>query len=264
MPGTFAREPAKRESDLIQSFPQGGYHVARTRPQVQPAIKVVFDTGPLGYLSIAAHGHADALALLLWIDDQEFLIDAGTYAYHTEKRWREYFRGTRAHNTIAIDGQEQSLSGGNFMWLQHADARCLEVRTGESGVEVVGSHDGYSRLADPVEHIRRLELPAQGRSLTVTDELRCRGRHLVELFWHFAEECAVETSGSVIRASRGGRRVQLSPSRENVDTMLLFGSEEPIGGWVSRRFGEKVPCTTVVWRFHCEGETTFQSRFRVE
>ncbi len=258
-----ARRPHPAAASQLRSFPQGGYHVLRTPPTTHPAIKVVFDTGPLGYLSIAAHGHADALATLLSIDDMEFLVDAGTYAYHTEKRWRDYFRGTRAHNTVCIDGRDQSEPGGNFMWLQHADAQTIGARVDDRGAEVAGRHEGYRRLADPVEHIRRLFLPATGGSLTVTDELRCRGRHLVEVFWHFAEECDVKVSGTVIRATRGERQLELSPSRENIDTVLLFGSEEPLGGWISRHFGEKTPCTTVVWRFQCEGNTTLQSQFRL-
>ena len=61
--------------------------------------------GPLGFTSIAAHGHADALAMVLSIGGDELFIDPGTYAYHTEQKWRDYFKGTSAHNTVRIDGQ---------------------------------------------------------------------------------------------------------------------------------------------------------------
>ena len=72
-----------------------------TRPR---EIRVVADAGPLGYRSIAAHGHADALSFSLSAAGLEFLIDPGTYAYHTQERWRNYFRGTSAHNTVRLDG----------------------------------------------------------------------------------------------------------------------------------------------------------------
>ncbi len=87
-------------------------------------IRLVVDAGPLGYRSIAAHGHADALSFTLSVGGLEFLVDPGTYAYHTQGAWRQYFRGTAAHNTVRVDGQDQSESGGNFMWLRKARAGC--------------------------------------------------------------------------------------------------------------------------------------------
>ena len=83
---------------------------------------------PLGYLSIAAHGHADALSFTLSVGGNEILIDPGTFAYHTQKRWREYFRGTSAHNTLRVDGADQSVPGGNFLWTQHSQTRVLSFR----------------------------------------------------------------------------------------------------------------------------------------
>ena len=65
---------------------------------------------------------------------KEFLIDPGTYAYHTHRAWREYFRGTAAHNTVRVDGVDQSQSGGNFMWLKKAEASVEEFETAPSAI----------------------------------------------------------------------------------------------------------------------------------
>ncbi|RYZ80180.1 MAG: alginate lyase family protein, partial [Proteobacteria bacterium] len=102
------------------TFPEGGYFILGSRFGHEDEVKAVFDCGPLGYLSIAAHGHADALALTLSVAGEQMLIDPGTFAYHTEKVWRDYFRGTSAHNTIRVDQLNQSQIGGNFMWLSKA------------------------------------------------------------------------------------------------------------------------------------------------
>ena len=75
----------------------------------------IVDAGPVGYRSIVSHGHADALAFTLSIGGLEFLIDPGTYAYHTQGPWRQYFRGTAAHSTLRVDGKDQSQFGGNFI-----------------------------------------------------------------------------------------------------------------------------------------------------
>ncbi len=109
---------------IRQTFPEGGYFVLGCGFDTPGEIRVVADAGPLGYRSIAAHGHADALSFSLSAGGLEFLIDPGTYAYHTQERWRNYFRGTSAHNTVRLDALDQSVPGGNFMWLSKARAGC--------------------------------------------------------------------------------------------------------------------------------------------
>jgi hypothetical protein len=74
----------------------------------------VFDHGPLGYLSIAAHGHAVARALWLDVANRPVLVDAGTWLYHGGGADRDALRMTAAHNTVLIEGQSQSLPAGAF------------------------------------------------------------------------------------------------------------------------------------------------------
>ena len=60
----------------------------------------------------------------------ELLVDPGTYCYHGEPEWRSYFRSTRAHNTIEVDGVDQAVEAGPFMWSTHADAVVDRTETG--------------------------------------------------------------------------------------------------------------------------------------
>src|SRR5690606_32758000 len=90
------------------TFPAGGHYLLGSDFDTAREVRIAIDCAPLGYLSIAAHGHADALAFTLSVAGHELLIDPGTYAYHTQKTWRDYFRGTLAHNTVRIDGEDQS------------------------------------------------------------------------------------------------------------------------------------------------------------
>ncbi|HXN15517.1 MAG TPA: heparinase II/III family protein, partial [Usitatibacter sp.] len=75
------------------AFPLGGYYILGCDYETEAEIRAVADAGALGYQSIAAHGHADTLAFTLSVGGEEFLVDPGTYAYHTERAWRSYFRG---------------------------------------------------------------------------------------------------------------------------------------------------------------------------
>ena len=78
------------------------------------------DGGPHGFLSIAAHAHADALSVEVRHDGVDVLADPGTYCYHGQPEWRSYFRSTLGHNTLELDGADQSTSGGPFLWTRHA------------------------------------------------------------------------------------------------------------------------------------------------
>ena len=116
----FGRPPPPRVPKVgVHQFPSGGYTLVR---EATPSgeLLLTFDHGPLGYLSIAAHGHADALALWLHLDGRPILVDAGTYLYHSGGAWRDHFRGTRAHNTLLLDDEDQSRPAGAFNW----DLRC--------------------------------------------------------------------------------------------------------------------------------------------
>ena len=55
------------------------------------------------------HGHADALSITLSVGGKETLVDPGTYRYNGEPEFRKYFKGTRAHNTVTIDGLDQAV-----------------------------------------------------------------------------------------------------------------------------------------------------------
>ena len=174
-----------------KAFPEGGYYILGRDFETESEIRLIVDAGPLGYRAIAAHGHADALAFTLSVGGREFLIDPGTYAYHTQGPWRQYFRGTAAHNTVRVDGVDQSVSGGNFMWLKKAHAGCRRWSTSAERDVFDGWHDGYMRLGDPVFHRRRITLDKPARRFRIDDVLEACGEHEVELFFHCSELCSV-------------------------------------------------------------------------
>lgn len=251
---------ARGQLPVRRAFPIGGYYVLGCEFETGNEIRLVVDAGPLGYQSIAAHGHADALAFTLSVGGKELLVDPGTYAYHTQPAWRQYFRGTAAHNTVRVDGVDQSQSGGNFMWLQKADAGCSLWRPSDERDVFEGWHDGYLRLADPVMHRRRITLEKRDRRLTIEDSLRMMGTHEVELFFHCSEQCQVDPVPGGYRISRGEQALSLRlPRAADAATGVNYGSLAPISGWVSRKFDEKQPTATIYWRGRLAGNSVLRS-----
>lgn len=260
--GLVARSPST-EGGMKRAFPEGGYYILGDRFDTPDEVRIVADAGPLGYLSIAAHGHADALALTLSVGGHEILIDPGTYAYHTQKKWRDYFRGTSAHNTVRVDGLDQSTIGGNFMWLRHARGWCEQWASDENQDCLVAAHDGYMHLPDPVLHRRMLEFDKQARILRVTDRVECKGVHEVEIFWHFAETCGIQVIGNEISAQCGDRAAHVQMPGADWSPRVASGQEAPPLGWVSRHFDVKTPTSSVVWSGRIAGTTTLVTEIRL-
>ena len=105
--------------------------------------------------SIAAHGHADALAVTLSVAGRELIVTGGRQLLR-QSAWRAVQRGTRAHPTVCVDGRNQAVMGGPFYWSGHA-ATALGWVDLDRGI--VDAEDvGYRRLDDPVVR-RRWPMP---------------------------------------------------------------------------------------------------------
>lgn len=258
----FAALPAApRAAPRRREFREGGYCVLGSDFGGPREIRLVADSGPLGYLSIAAHGHADALALTLSAGGQELLIDPGTYVYQHTDGWRGHFRGTPAHNTVTVDGQDQSVIAGDFMWLDKAATTLEQLQLDGSCQHWQASHDGYRRLADPVLHRRRIDL--HGAVIVVTDRLECRGSHEAQLNWQFAEDVELSVDGDGWIAGRGAVILRIDCDAQGARTELLCGSESPRAGWVSREFGEKRPAPQLRMIVPVNGTVEWRTRFAV-
>lgn len=249
-----------------RAFAHAGYYVLGDELETSREVRIVADAGALGYLSIAAHGHADALAFTLTVGGRPFLVDSGTFAYHTEGAWRRYFRGTSAHNTVVVDGEDQSLFAGPFLWLRHAEATVDAFICSPQRQMLVAHHEGYRRLPDPVTHRRTWRYDTRDATLEVCDELLCSAAHRVEIFWHFAPECRVSQEEGRIAAECEGARVELE-APASLSVALVRGRTAGDGGrplgWVSSGFDLKAPATTGVFSGRIQGDTRLQSRLRI-
>ena len=175
--------------------PTPGSTLLRTAGGQAPEIWCRCDGGPHGFLSIAAHAHADALSVEVRYGGVDVLADPGTYCYHGEPAWRSYFRSTIAHNTVELDGQSQSSDGGPFLWLRHANAREIDVRDVGERAEWTAEHDGYPSLDPPARHRRSVRLDRASRSIDIVDEID-GGGHDLRLAFHLGPEVEVELDGA--------------------------------------------------------------------
>ena len=222
-------------------FRTGGYAALRSRSAEEHL--AVFDCGPLGYLSIAAHGHADCLAVCLSLNGRWVLVDPGTFVYHEQPEWRAHFRSTRAHNTLTLGGADQSLQTGHTMWGQRAKANWVSYEDQPGFRWAEGAHDGYTRLSPPCHHQRVVGL-SDGNYLVIIDWLTANVDRCV---WHF--QCApglvAKSQGRGALASRDGLRLSWQVLNEAAQVRAIEGREQPIAGWVSPSFGTRLAAPVI-------------------
>lgn len=246
-------------------FGDAGLVVLRSSSQGKPEIWCRCDSGPHGFLSIAAHAHADALGLEVRHGGVDIFADPGTYCYHGEREWRSYFRSTLAHNTIELGGTSQSGSGGPFLWARHSQSRLLRLVHNDLGEPTAWSaeNDGYGSLDPPAVHRRTVELFGQERRLEIVDELETAGGHQFRLLFHLGPEIRASLRDGRAHLSWASRSGVVSTATVSLPTAatwrLARGETAPVLGWYSERFGTKVPATTVLGEGRCHGLLVLRS-----
>lgn len=177
---------AKRES---------GYYVIRKGSDM-----MVIDCGPIGPVYNPAHAHCDTLSYELSLNGRRIIVDSGVYDYEPSPQ-RAYARSTMAHNTVVVDGQEQSEIWGVFRVARRAKPLFANLtHPGDGHVKFKGAHNGYARLPGKVIHQRSIEFDGSS-SWMVTDEVQGRGTHQIDSYVHLHPECQATQMGQTVRIS---------------------------------------------------------------
>ena len=209
---------------------------------------LLFDAGPQG-MPGSAHGHADALQILCSGAGHDWLVDPGTYAYTSSREWRQAFAGTRAHNTVTVDGLDQAEAVDFFKWKDVPEVKLEHCFTSASFDVAVGSHNGYGRLAQGVTHRRRVVF-AKPQYWVLTDELTGSGKHSAEFYFHFSPGTRVALDGSRCTATRGSKSFLLACSGPGMETRIIEGDESARMGWYSADYGHREPAPVLVARLN--------------
>ena len=162
---------AERLSHPVQDAPSDGVlHLAESgyiRLQNGEAVLLV-DAAPVGPSYLPGHAHADTLSFELSLQGRRVMVNSGTSCYGNGLE-RQRQRGTTAHNTMVVDGQNSSEVWGGFRVARRAHVQSLNIAETAGGTRVEASHDGYRRLSGRNFH-RRMWL-LSNESLVIEDEV---------------------------------------------------------------------------------------------
>lgn len=225
-------------------FATGGYAVMRSSGD-RDAHQLIVDVGPIGCYG---HGHADLLSLQCSVFGDPCLVDAGTYGYTTEPEWRDYFRGTAAHNTVTVDGKRQAEPSGPFGWRQRPSATVRDWRSTTNFDLVDAEHGAFAAQGTPVAHRRRV-IFVKPRFWMVIDDLLGGGTHSAEWSFQFAPSAvSLEPDRSARVETARGSVLWISPvSTVAIEAAVACGDLAPIRGWVSPDYGQRVPSPMLVY-----------------
>lgn len=154
--------------------------------------RVSVDVGDLGFGALAAHGHADALSVLVDRGGRPILRDSGTGSYRQDEG-RELLRSTAAHNTIEVVGTSQAEPLGPHLWGRRYAVTVEQTLLTDAYDYVRASHDGYVRQFGALH--RRSVLFLKPHLLIVTDRVTADSPQDIALHWHLMAEASPATLG---------------------------------------------------------------------
>lgn len=218
-------------------FPWAGQAIMRSRTG-RDGLWAFFEMGPYG----TAHQHEDRLHLSVSVRGIEVLTDGGRYTYQPGK-WRDYFKGSRSHNVVLLDG-EPSEQGP------------LEAREAPLPIhkQKGDNWDYFSATADFPSSASKGRGKAQWRrgvlhlhdyGWIVIDDITAYGPREVETLWHFAPDAQVVRTQDGLQAL-DDRDLPLLTIKvlgdAKPDFTLLRGQESPqVAGWHAPQYNTRLP-----------------------
>lgn len=221
-------------------FPSSGQGVLRsgwgTARNFKMPTHLIFDVGPYRTL----HSHLDALSLQLYAAGRTLLPDSGHFTNEPGSEDYDYFRGTRSHNTVVVDGGDQREG------------------TAHPGLSTGGPpggwayQSGWHALYDGVTHKRAVALLRQDLVLVI-DELASDAPHAYDQTWHLFPQADLQVDRLRVQAQDpvSGKTLLTMHQLLSAASMLTGvrkGHTAPLEGWYSERFEQKQPTFTLRWR----------------
>lgn len=201
---------------LESYYPSAGQILWRSswNESLDDTAHLLFDVGPYR----TDHSDLDALTLTWWTG-RPIIIDSGLYSYEMSSI-RDYFHGTSAHNTLVVDGLDQT------------EGTTLGVINPTFG-ENLPYHLSFSAHELNEVWIGRIVLAIGNHTLIVIDQANGEDAHDFELNWHFANDLTFQQHNGSYQLLDGQDRFAFVDfiSNQELNHNIWNGSTEPFRGW---------------------------------
>lgn len=233
---------------------------------------VFFDCAPLGE---GSHSHYDLFNLCWFASGKQILVDPGRYTYNAEPGehgldWRREFKSTRFHNTVEIDGRDQTryLSKAALppVGIERLDKTRHKQKHGPE-IELLSCMHHFGQRSDWVRAAARSHeyTPVHTRILlfvcrqylVISDviEIHDGDEHTAALRFHLSQSAGrnvkLSSENSAFGVAGDGFRMRiLAPAG---------AAAEIVDGWISKTYGIKEPAPVVEVRCRSATGMTFYS-----
>jgi len=214
-----------------KSWSDSGYYILESSSEDN---FLIMDCGKICPDFLPAHGHNDLLSFELSMHEERLIVDSGVYEY-SKGKWRDFNRSTRAHNTIAINGEEQSQIWSNFRIASRSEVLHASRRDCGDHAWIKGEYKTYRGR----KHSRSI-FRFQDNIFIIIDEVKgCEGKN-VNSYLHFNNMYELETRNrkSYLLKNSDDEYVIRPFGIDNVETHHGVKSPE-YQGWYSPEFGVK-------------------------
>lgn len=212
------------------------------------------DVAPIGPDYLPGHAHADTLSFELSLFGERVFVNGGTSQYGSGPvRLDE--RGTKAHNTLAINGKDSSEVWSGFRVARRAYPMDLEVEQVGQSVVVNCAHDGYRRLHGQPVHKRSWQF--RPGELVVQD--RVIGEFATAIaFFHFHPDVKV-TALDHRRYS-----LYLPCSGQEIQLIVLSGAARIENGFFAPEFGIRLKSKCLAVRLESDNYITVEISWSID
>lgn len=236
------------------SFVYSGHHVLR-HPE-DPSTFCTFRCGSLQ----DRFSQMDMLHVDVWWRGHNVLVDPGSCQYNDDPALNAHFVGTSSHNTVTVDGHDQMHLHRRFKVLYWTKAELLRWSVSPGAQLAIGQHHGFEREVPGCIH-RRAVLFLRPETWVVVDRLAGEGGHDIRLHW-LGENFPHRREGEavVLDTPDGPFGVRIyGEDGAPVELRCVSGESNPLEGWHSRIYAEKVPALSMSVTRNTRFPTTFIS-----
>lgn len=221
-----ARKYFGLEPFYISEFKESGYFLIHNGNK-----KVVIDSGKVCPDYLPAHGHCDALSYELSIEGNPFIVNSGTFEYEKGKL-RNFFRSTRAHNTLMIGNYDQSQCWSSFRVASRVSENIGEMKTIDDILFFKGSYSDYRRN----KHTRVITF-LNPEIFVIVDKVKTFKTTRVKNFIHFNPDYNLKYNQDCSVWKQDKKVACIYPINSYINR-IYYGEDE--NGWYAPEYGCRI------------------------
>lgn len=222
------------DATCSKCFKEGGNSFLRDKLD---RVLIGIDHAALGFGSIAAHGHADALSVQMLIDGEAVITDPGTYIYHCDLEHRNSFRKTINHSTVCVGNKDQSEMLGAFLWGKRAECKLDHFESSDELDVLTAQHNGYK----PFIHQRTFEWHKDSLKLRIKDVVADEKGEATDWIstWMLGKDVVVKDANQeMVYLASGNNEVKITVNT-SIEKLCIEDAE------LSVEYGIKVPSKAI-------------------